>query len=221
VRGRVEAPKVDTLRATQQIGWCFSALQRMCWSDLWSAWDQVHAALGLPMDWRGAKTMQDVELPRVWGFLLRSMDTPSFLSALAECDRHMRRARLNAFREAEQQHETLTKVIDLNRGDQSSRGLEDQSSRVVRLLALREQMDAERVVLFAAPKDHYIEIEGRRVRVSIDYAEDTGTDLQVDALCPECGDDTDWTMTTEHPDRPQIGCRSCEKNWALGLGEVR
>lgn len=223
VRGKVEAPTVDSLKATQQIGWCFSALQRLCWSDLWAAWDQVHGALGVPMDWRGASTMQNVELPRVWGFLLRSMDTPDFIAALAECDRHMRRARRTAFRELDHQHDTLVKLIDLHRHDQSTSGLLDQAGRVAQLAEVRERLQAERAVLIALVKDYYIVIEGRQVRVSFDHADDTGTEVQVDALCPECGDDTDWSFDAAKPLDPinVIVCRSCDKQWKLEYGEVR
>ena len=230
-------PNVNTLRASQQIGWCHSALKRMVWSDLWASWEQVHLALGLPMDWRGGMTMQSVDPVSQWMFLLRSLDTADFLRALAEADRHMRRARMNVYREHEQSHETLTKLIDLHRDDETTRGLEDQAGRVAELCKLREQMDAERVVLFtgSAAKGHawpmrdgqpvadtYVEAFGSYVRIALDQPTE-GTEIRVyGELCPECAE-PDWALTAD-PDQQYLQCNDCERKWPIKFGipaEVR
>jgi hypothetical protein len=211
------------LKAAQAAGWCLRHLKSLQLSELWSAYDRLHLALGVPMQWQGTATLNTVDIVGQVSFVLRSLDTADAPTAVAACDRHFRRARRNALREDEQNAETLANLIDLHRHDQTTSGLEDQAGRVADLLKLRARMDAERAVLFAAPvrvvKDHFIEIEGRQVRVAIDHASE-GTDLQVNALCPECGDDTDWSLTAT-PDRQFIKCNRCNKLWLLSFGEVR
>ena len=66
--------------------------------------------------------------------------------------------------------------------------------------------------------DHYIVIEGRAVRVAFDDSSDLGPVLQVNGLCPECGDATEWEHDAENADRGVIRDRSCGKAWALEFG---
>ena len=215
------AATVDYPQLLNAAGRCLGHITRMVWSDVWASYDAMHAAMGLPMIWRGGAETGQPKLAESVGYVLRAVNTSSALMAIAEADRHFRRARLTCLRETEDQIDLLIKHIDSRRDDQTTSGRLDQSARVARLVALRALVASEKIALGLAPCVHFIVIEGRHVRVTIG-GDDCGDTIDVSALCPECGDDTAWTIERRGYCGEQAFAvdENCGKEWPVKFGVI-
>lgn len=206
VLARVDAPKgPDYLAAAQAAGRCIQHAQRFAYTDLWPAYDALHLALGLPMDWRGGYAHTAIDLPAVLGYVLRSLETPDILNALASADREFRRVRLTHYRNLQAAEDALIKTITDHAKDHTTFGNLKRADDVRRLAETRATLRAEKAVLFGA----YVTVHLRRYDVTLD------TDLNSDdapetkvttkAPCPNCHD-AEWSYTRTSGGTDQLVC---------------
>lgn len=140
---------VDYLGAAQAAGRCIGHVNRLAFSDIWASYDALHDALGLPMQWMGgmAPSTSKLDLAASVAYILRSLNTPDALTAVAAADRSFRRARMSYLRDTEQSEYQLLLMIDNHRFDLTMVGREDQSGRVAQLVRVRETLATERAAL--------------------------------------------------------------------------
>ncbi len=213
-----EPMQPDYQSAAMWAGYVLMADERGVSSDLWHAYNSLHAALGLgPMDWTGPAllTAQAISLPRTLGFLLRGIGAADILRHVADADRTMRRLRVTAFRDMEQTAAALTNAIADHADDQSTDGLEDQSSRVARLYELRQRIHAEKRVLFG----QFVVVRNQSFPVTLETeTTDSGVDhttVHTHAECPNC-EDTDWSYSRDP--RTDIEQIVCQCGYVLNVG---
>jgi hypothetical protein len=82
------------------IGDCLGSAQRGCYPDVWGAWERIHAALGVEMNWEGrlGNKRNDGELfetriAHTVGYASRSIGNIDQARVLADCDATFRRLR--------------------------------------------------------------------------------------------------------------------------------
>ena len=142
----------DYLKVCHAAGLVLWNAQRGCYPDLWASWERLHKALGMPMDWRGAKAVRDErpmdrQVMQSMNAVLRYLDTAAVLSVVAEADRVMRRLRLTLYNMAVDEADQIAKRIDVHRDDLTTRGQEDQAQRIAELYRLRQSLASEYVVI--------------------------------------------------------------------------
>lgn len=140
--------QVDALAAALAAGWVMRHFEERKWSEVWLAYDRFHAALGLQMDWRGGLAHDAPKLIQSIGSVLRSIETPHFLTALTASDRQFRRARMSVYRDLEQTRDRYRLMLDTSKDDQSTNGLMKRADWSHRCTLAHMAIEDESKVLF-------------------------------------------------------------------------
>lgn len=112
-------------QALEWAGYVLWADERGVDSDLWEAWDRLHIHLGHgSMRWDGALLISErcVDVCEVVSYLLRGVGADDWTAHVANADKAMRRKRLTALRNMEQDAALLAKVIQTHEADQTTNG---------------------------------------------------------------------------------------------------